>query len=110
MMAFGHVACDRNVVGLIRENEPSNFSLPHNSEQSFRISSVGACEPMRSQLENIAELRDRRCERIGFQGALLKPVSAVAQNDLVDLIKGEARDLNRSIGQDQLLELDFERL
>ena len=110
MTALGHVAYDRNVVGLVSQNEPGNFPLSHDAAQSFRISSVGACEPMRPQLKDIAELRDRRRERIGFQGALLKPVSAVAQDDLVDLIKGEARDLDRSIGQDQLLELDFERL
>jgi hypothetical protein len=97
MMAFGHVACDRNVVGLIRENEPGNFPLAHDTAQRFRISRVTACEPMCSQLKDIADLRDRPCQQIRFEGALLKPVS-VAQNNLVDLIEGEARDLNRSVG------------
>ncbi len=78
--------------------------------QYLRVGRVRACDPMRSQLKDIADLRDRRCDQIRFQGAFLKPVSAVTQNDLVDLIEGEARDLDRSVGQDQLLELDFERL
>ena len=97
MTAFGHVAYDWNVVGLVGQNEPSKFRLAHDTAQRFRISRVTACDPMWSQLEDIADLRDRACQQIRFQRALLKPVS-VAQNNLVDLIEGEARDLNRSAG------------
>ena len=62
--ALGHVADDRNVVGLIRENEPSNFTPPHEAMQDLRVGRVRACDPMRSQLKDIADLRDRRCERV----------------------------------------------
>jgi hypothetical protein len=40
----------------------------------------------------------------------MEPFGAAAENDLVDLVKSKAGDLDGGVGQDQLLELDLERL
>jgi hypothetical protein len=56
------IACDWNVIGLVGQNEPSDFTLAHDAAQGFRIGRVGAGDPMmRPQLKDVAEPRDWPC-------------------------------------------------
>ena len=47
---------------------------------------------------------------LGRERTLLDCVSGVAKDDLVDLVGSEAGDLDRCVVEDQLFELDLERV
>jgi hypothetical protein len=51
---------------------------------------------------------DGDCVSLGRERTLLNAVVRFAEDDLVDLVQGEAGDLDRSVGQDQLLELNLQ--
>ena len=63
---------------------------------------------MRPELENVANAGDGDGVGLGRERPLLDRVVGFAENDLVDLVEGEAGDLDRRVGQDQLLELDLQ--
>jgi hypothetical protein len=64
---------------------------------------------MRPKFKNVAEASDG--DRIGFglERTLLNRGPRF-EHDLVDLSKREAGNLDRSVGEDQFLELDLERV
>ena len=63
---------------------------------------------MRPERKNIARAGDGDSIRLGRERTLLNGVVRFAEDDLVDLVQGEAGDLDRSVGQDQLLELNLQ--
>jgi hypothetical protein len=65
---------------------------------------------MRAELENVPEASDCDGASLGHERTLLHRVPGVTEDDLVDLIGGEAGDLDRCIVEDQLFELDLERV
>ena len=63
---------------------------------------------MRPERKNIARAGDGDGVGLGREGTLLNGVIRFAENDLVDLIESKAGDFDRSVGQDQLLELNLQ--
>jgi hypothetical protein len=60
---------------------------------------------VRPKRKNIAQADDGDRIGLGREGALLYRLVTFAKDDLVDFIQREASDLDRGVGQDQLLEL-----
>jgi hypothetical protein len=63
---------------------------------------------VRPERKNIARAGDGDSIRLGCERPLLDGVVRFAKDDLVDLIESEAGDFDRSVGQDQLLELNLQ--
>ena len=63
---------------------------------------------MRPERKNIPRAGDGDSISLGCERPLLNRVVAIAEDDLVDLVESEAGDLDRSVGQDQLLELNLQ--
>ena len=63
---------------------------------------------MRPERKNIARAGDGDSISLRRERPLLNGVVRFAEDDLVDLIESEAGDFDRSVGQDQLLELNLQ--
>ncbi len=76
--------------------------------QDRRIGGVAAHNAMLTEAKHIAETRDGDRLGLGSKRVLFDPFGPIAKDDLIDLLKREAGDLDRRVGDDQFLELDFE--
>ena len=63
---------------------------------------------MRTELKDIANTGGRNRTIIWRERPLLDCLRIVGNDDLVDLVEGETRDLDRCIFEDQLPEFDLE--
>src|SRR5579872_3635655 len=63
---------------------------------------------MRPEVKGVAYPGDRNCARLGRERPLFDRIVTLAENNVVDLVEREAGDLDRRVGEDQLLELDLE--
>src|SRR5271166_1945376 len=107
VLAAGHMPGDRDVVRFVGQDEAGGRIALHQPPERLGIGGAAASETVRPELENVAEASD--CDRTSFwlERTLLHRVPGVAEYDLVDLVGGEAGDLNWSIAEDQLFELDL---
>ena len=108
MRAASDVAGDANVVGLVGQDEARRAIADEQAPQNFRVGRAAADDAMRAELKNVARASDGDCIRLWRERPLLEDVSRLAEDDLVDLVGREAGDLDRRVGQDQLLKLDLE--
>jgi hypothetical protein len=65
---------------------------------------------MGTELEHVAQFCDRRRERFRFKRPLFESIGAVPKDNLVDLVRREPSDLDQRVGDDQLFELDLQRV
>ena len=84
MIAPGHITGDLYVIRLVGQDERGGGIAFQQSSQNRRIGCVAAHDPMRTELENIADPGDRSCE-VGLERPLFQPLSGVTENDMVDL-------------------------
>src|ERR1700737_1510898 len=97
MLAAGNVSSDRNVVRFVGEDKPSGQITLHEPPQRLRVGGATADEPVRPELKNVAQAGDGDSVRLRLERTLLHRVPGVAEDDLIDLVRGEAGDLNRSV-------------
>lgn len=102
------MAGDLHVVRLVGQNEAGGIVAVHEPPKRRRVGRAAADDPVGSKLEHVAEPRGRGCGRRWRQRASLDGLPVLGEDDLVDFIKRETGDLDRRIGEDQFLELDFE--
>ena len=74
----------------------------------LRLGRAAADNAVRPERKNIARAGDGDSVRLGRERPPLEGVVRFAKDDLVDLVQGEARDVDRRVGQDQLLELNLQ--
>ena len=66
-----------------------------------------AADPMRTELEDIADPSD--CDfGIGLERSLLQSVCVAAEHDLINLARRDPSDLNRRVEQDQFFKLNLQ--
>ena len=104
----GDVAFDLHVIGLVAEQQLRLRSAVHQPAPHFGVGRVAASKPMTSKQEDVAEPRDSGRAGRRRQRARLDRRDVVIEDNLIDLVKAEARDLNRSVLHDQLAKLDLE--
>ena len=110
MRSAGDVAADADIVGLVGQNQPGRIVVPHQSGEDVLIGGVAANEPMVAETEDVASARDCDSARRRRKGALFVRRRIIAEEDLIDLGRAEAGNLDRRLIDDELLELDFEIL
>lgn len=63
---------------------------------------------MRPEVKDVAYASDRNCAGLGRERPLFDRLVTLAENNVVDLVERKAGDLDRRVGEDQLLELDLQ--
>jgi len=110
MSAAGYVTGDRDVVGLVGQDQPCERIAFHQPAQCPIFSSAAADDPVRAEVKNVAHARDGDCASHRRERPRFDRVIDLAEDDVVDLVECEAGGLDRRVGHDQLLELDLELL
>ena len=72
------------------------------------IARVAADDAVRAEPKHVAKTSDCGRAALPARAAPARRTSALAEHDLIDFVEGEAGDLDRRVGEDQLLELDLE--
>ena len=99
---------DRHVVGLVGQDEACRLVAVHEPPERFGLRRAAADNAVGPELEHVAESSDRDGVGLGLERAFLDGVRLVVEDDLVDFIQREARDLDRHVGEDQFLEFEFQ--
>ena len=109
MLAASHMAGDLNIVRLVGEDETGRQIVLH---QSLDWSSGSVALPQTMRCDPSAKTSPGRATAIasgsGARGPRFDGVVRFAKDDLVDLVRSEARDFDRRVGQDQVLELNLQ--
>jgi hypothetical protein len=109
MTSAGDVSGDLHVIRLVGQDEARGDAVFQQSSQNLGIGRVAAHDAMQNKLENIPDPGDCDCG-VGLERPLLQSIADVAENHMIDLGRREPGDLNWRIRQDQLFELDLQRV
>ena len=101
---------DRDVVRFVGQDKAGRRIALHQPPERLGVGGAAASETVRAELKDVAYASDCDSVSLGREGALLNRLARVAENDLIDLVGGEAKDSDWSIAKDQLFELDLERV
>ena len=110
MIAAGDMAGDRHVVRLVGENEAGRGGPPSiNRARDGWFGRIAANDPVIAEREDVAHaLATAFAPGSGASGPASDLQGAIVQNYLINFVEGEAGDLDRSVHNDQLLELNLE--
>src|SRR4051812_41943032 len=103
------MAANCYVERLIRKDHPSHVCL-HHAANDLRIARVTADESMRSKVEQVTHSRYRGTFGWRFEGPFLRRFVIVADDEMIDFVKPKPGQLDRSIFDNQLVELGLELL
>jgi hypothetical protein len=95
-------------VRFVGQDQTSSRVAPYHLAEGLRISCAAANDPVGPEVKNIANAGNGDCAGVGRDRPLLDRFVSRVENDVIDLVEREAGDLDRRIGEDQLLELDLQ--